>query len=48
MFSYSRIAMSGRADYKFSTPLKLHIREIRQSQKLTLATVAGRGNKFSY
>lgn len=42
MFSYSRIEGSVRSAYKFSMPLKLHIRDIRQSQGLTLATVAGR------
>lgn len=42
MFSYSRIAVSARSAYKFSMSLKLHIRDIRKAQKLTLAVVAGR------
>lgn len=42
MFSYSRIAQTARPAYKFSMPLKIHIREIRTAQKLTLATVAGK------
>lgn len=42
MLSYSRIDQQPVPAYNFSMSLKLHIREIRQAKKLTLATVAGR------
>lgn len=42
MFSHSRIVQSRHLAYKFSMSLKLHIRDIRKAQKLTLAVVAGR------
>ncbi len=42
MFSYTLIEGRCPRVHAFSMSLKLHIREIRTAQKLTLATVAGR------
>ena len=42
MFSYRLIDPQKARAHAFSMPLRLHIREIRSAQKLTLATVAGR------
>lgn len=42
MFSYTLIDRSAARAHVFSMSLKLHIRDIRKAQGLTLATVAGR------
>ena len=41
MFSYTLIDRSAARAHVFSMSIKLHIRDIRQAQGLTLATVAG-------